>query len=79
MKSGTWRIIVAGDQIAVQRSITLTVGIPQTSTVVVRTLGFKSLERARKRRRLLSRRLSYANSRTGNTNHRARNYQHAEG
>lgn len=35
MKSGTWKIIVAGDQIAVQRTITLTVGIPQTSTVTV--------------------------------------------
>lgn len=35
MKSGTWKIIVSGDQIAVQRTITLTVGIPQTSTVIV--------------------------------------------
>lgn len=36
MKSGTWKIIVSGDQIAVQRTITLTVGVPQTSTVIVR-------------------------------------------
>ena len=30
MRSGNWRIIVSGNQISVQRSITLTVGQPQT-------------------------------------------------
>ena len=30
-----WRIIVSGNQLAVQRSITLTVGIPQTVVVTV--------------------------------------------
>jgi hypothetical protein len=35
MRSGVWKIIVSGDQIAVQRSITLTVGIPQTVVVTV--------------------------------------------
>lgn len=30
MRSGTWKIIVAGSQISVQRTITLTVGAPQT-------------------------------------------------
>jgi hypothetical protein len=33
MKSGTWRIVVAGNQIAAQRTITLNVGIPQTTTI----------------------------------------------
>ncbi len=35
MKSGVWKIIVSGNQLAVQRSITLTVGIPQTVVVTV--------------------------------------------
>lgn len=33
MRSGNWKIIVAGNQIAVQRTITLTVGVPQTTWV----------------------------------------------
>lgn len=35
MQSGTWRIIVQSSQIAVQRSITLTVGVPQTVVTTV--------------------------------------------
>ncbi|KAB5577570.1 hypothetical protein GE09DRAFT_1168517 [Coniochaeta sp. 2T2.1] len=35
MQSGTWKIIVQGSQIAVQRTITLTVGVPQTVVVTV--------------------------------------------
>ncbi|KAK1750798.1 hypothetical protein QBC47DRAFT_86886 [Echria macrotheca] len=30
MRSGTWKIIVSGDQLSVQRTITLTVGVPNT-------------------------------------------------
>ncbi|KAK4191165.1 hypothetical protein QBC35DRAFT_488361 [Podospora australis] len=33
MKSGTWKIIVAGNQISSQRTISLTVGVPQTTWV----------------------------------------------
>ncbi|EAQ84688.1 hypothetical protein CHGG_08702 [Chaetomium globosum CBS 148.51] len=33
MSSGRWRIILAGDQISSQRTITLTVGVPQTTRV----------------------------------------------
>ncbi|KAK3394867.1 hypothetical protein B0H63DRAFT_556017 [Podospora didyma] len=33
MRSGTWKIIVSGDQIATQRSITLTAGAPQTQWI----------------------------------------------
>ncbi|CAK7202755.1 hypothetical protein SEUCBS139899_005482 [Sporothrix eucalyptigena] len=50
MKSGTWKIIVSGDQIAVQRTITLTVGAPQTSTVVATptiVLGITTTPRAK--------------------------------
>lgn len=36
MRSGNWRIIVSGNQISVQRSITLTVGQPQTVWYTVR-------------------------------------------
>ncbi|KAJ9141739.1 hypothetical protein NKR23_g7708 [Pleurostoma richardsiae] len=49
MSSGTWKIIVSGQQIAVQRSITLTVGIPQTTTVIATPtiiLGVTSTPRA---------------------------------
>jgi len=35
MRSGGWKIIVSGNQIGVQRSITLTVGVPATTTVTV--------------------------------------------
>jgi hypothetical protein len=35
MTSGTWKIVMSGQQVQVQRSITLTVGVPQTSTVTV--------------------------------------------
>ena len=37
MRSGSWKIIVAGYQLAVQRTITLTVGVPQTTWVTVCT------------------------------------------
>ncbi|KAL1902869.1 hypothetical protein Sste5346_000780 [Sporothrix stenoceras] len=50
MKSGTWKIIVSGDQIAVQRTITLTVGVPQTSTVIATptiVLGITTTPRAK--------------------------------
>lgn len=50
MKSGSWKIIVSGDQIAVQRTITLTVGVPQTSTVIATptiVLGITTTPRAR--------------------------------
>ncbi|KAK1828183.1 hypothetical protein QBC39DRAFT_360067 [Podospora conica] len=33
MRSGTWKIVVAGYQLAVQRTIRLTVGLPQTTWV----------------------------------------------
>jgi hypothetical protein len=36
MQSGTWKIILQSNQIAVQRTITLTVGVPQTTVVTVR-------------------------------------------
>lgn len=35
MFSGTWKIIVAGNQIATQRVINLRVGVPQTTYVTV--------------------------------------------
>jgi hypothetical protein len=35
MQSGTWRIIVQGSQIAVQRIITVTVGVPQAVVTTV--------------------------------------------
>ncbi|KAK4042660.1 hypothetical protein C8A01DRAFT_44408 [Parachaetomium inaequale] len=35
MVSGRWRIIIAGDQISSQRTISLTVGVPQTTRVTV--------------------------------------------
>lgn len=35
MKSGTWTIILESDEIAVQRTITLNVGSPQTVVVTV--------------------------------------------
>lgn len=35
MQSGTWRIILESSQIAVQRTITLTVGVPQTVVATV--------------------------------------------
>ncbi|KAK3937407.1 hypothetical protein QBC46DRAFT_319704 [Diplogelasinospora grovesii] len=37
MKSGVWRIIVSGNQIAVQRTITLTVGTPATTWITACT------------------------------------------
>lgn len=36
MRSGEWKILIAGDQIQVQRTMTLTVGRPETETVTVR-------------------------------------------
>ncbi|KAK3383933.1 hypothetical protein B0T24DRAFT_662358 [Lasiosphaeria ovina] len=33
MQSGTWRIIVSGDQIATQRTVKLVVGLPQTTWI----------------------------------------------
>ncbi|KAK0614971.1 hypothetical protein B0T17DRAFT_582703 [Bombardia bombarda] len=35
MKSGTWKIIISGSQIATQRVITVTVGVPQTTWITV--------------------------------------------
>lgn len=35
MRSGEWRILLAGDEIQVQRTITLTVGEPEVETVTV--------------------------------------------
>ncbi|KAH8878629.1 hypothetical protein GQ53DRAFT_86082 [Thozetella sp. PMI_491] len=49
MRSGTWRIIVSGNQLAVQRTITLTVGIPQTVVVTATPtiiIGITSTPRA---------------------------------
>lgn len=40
MSSGRWRIILAGDQISSQRTITLTVGVPQTTRVTVSDVTF---------------------------------------
>lgn len=37
MRSGSWKIVVTGYQLAVQRTISLTVGLPQTTWVTVRT------------------------------------------
>ncbi len=68
MKSGVWKIVVSGDQIAVQRSITLTVGIPQTVTVIVRLHHLP----VRWGAALLTRH-------TGNPNHRAGDHVDAEG
>ncbi len=36
MRSGRWKIVLSGRQISSQRSITLTVGVPQTTWVTVR-------------------------------------------
>jgi beta-lactam-binding protein with PASTA domain len=36
MRSGQWRIVMQGQQVQVQRTITLTVGLPETTTVTVR-------------------------------------------
>lgn len=49
MQSGTWRIILQSSQIAVQRVITLTVGVPQTTVVTATptvTLGITSTPKA---------------------------------
>ncbi|OIW28951.1 hypothetical protein CONLIGDRAFT_401496 [Coniochaeta ligniaria NRRL 30616] len=49
MQSGTWRIIVQSSQIAVQRTVTLTVGVPQTVVTTVTptvVLGITSTPRA---------------------------------
>ncbi|KAL1881424.1 hypothetical protein VTK73DRAFT_3942 [Phialemonium thermophilum] len=49
MQSGTWRVIIQSDQIAVQRTFTLTVGLPQTVVVTVTptvVLGITSTPRA---------------------------------
>jgi hypothetical protein len=35
MSSGRWKIIITGDQISSQRTISLTVGVPQTTRVTV--------------------------------------------
>jgi len=35
MKSGQWRIVMAGQQVQVQRTMTLTVGFPETTTITV--------------------------------------------
>ena len=35
MRSGEWRILLAGEEVQVQRSITLTVGEPEVETVTV--------------------------------------------
>lgn len=35
MKSGAWKIVIQGNQVAVQRTIQLTVGVPVTSTLTV--------------------------------------------
>lgn len=35
MRSGEWRILLAGDEVQVQRTITLTVGEPEVETVTV--------------------------------------------
>lgn len=35
MRTGQWRIVIAGSQIAVQRTINLSVGFPETTTVTV--------------------------------------------
>lgn len=37
MRSGAWKIVVTGYQLSVQRTINLTVGLPQTTWVTVRT------------------------------------------
>jgi hypothetical protein len=49
MKSGTWKIIMSGQQVQVQRIVTLTVGVPQTTTVTATptiVLGITSTPRA---------------------------------
>ncbi|KAH6617253.1 hypothetical protein F5144DRAFT_387130 [Chaetomium tenue] len=43
MSSGRWKIIIAGDQISSQRTITLTVGVPQTTRVTVSSVTFSGL------------------------------------
>jgi len=50
MRSGGWKIIVQGNQIAVQRSVTLTVGVPATTTVTATPtiiIGVTTTPRAR--------------------------------
>lgn len=49
MQSGTWKIIIQSSQIAVQRTVTLTVGVPQTVVTTVTptvVLGITSTPRA---------------------------------
>jgi hypothetical protein len=49
MKSGTWKIIMSGQQVQVQRSMTFTVGVPETTTVTATptiVLGITSTPRA---------------------------------
>ncbi|KEZ45151.1 hypothetical protein SAPIO_CDS2596 [Scedosporium apiospermum] len=49
MRSGNWKIIISGDQVNVQRTISLTVGLPETSTVTATptiVLGITSTPRA---------------------------------
>jgi hypothetical protein len=50
MSSGTWKIVLQGRQVSTQRAITLTVGVPVTSTVTVTptiVLGITSTPAAR--------------------------------
>ncbi|KAH6842583.1 hypothetical protein B0I37DRAFT_436193 [Chaetomium sp. MPI-CAGE-AT-0009] len=49
MSSGRWTIIIAGDQISAQRTISLTVGVPQTTRVTVTptvVVGYTTTARA---------------------------------
>ena len=68
MRSGVWKIIVSGDQIAVQRSITLTVGVPQTTTVIVRFITCYPCARP-----------PWLTHRAGHPHHRSGNHNDAEG
>ena len=72
MRSGVWRIIVSGNQLAVQRSITLTVGIPQTVVVTVSRMFLPYLKQAKTWRPV-------ADLSTGHTNNRAGHHQHSQG
>ncbi|CAI4212267.1 unnamed protein product [Parascedosporium putredinis] len=49
MSSGVWKIIISGEQVNVQRTITLTVGLPETETVTATptiVLGITSTPKA---------------------------------
>jgi len=49
MSSGRWKIIISGDQISSQRTISLTVGVPKTTRVTVTptiTIGYTTTARA---------------------------------